>query len=500
VRLVGILVGGLCAGCSIVFNTNDLPRVSDAPPADTPIYDVNPNGLALTAADPSALAEGTGTSMGRPAVVVVTGANIDDQAEVSIVAGADAVPPGLKVGAKAVSHEHDLIAFEVTVPVLPALHEGGHLGLAVHVTNPGGVSQDLPITIDGLDDFTPPAGNVDVATVHPLYATATFTAATHFTGAKPLHLRVTGGITISAAIDANASGQTAGPGGCGGGGPSGDGDCGSGGGHGGGGNASGVAGGGGGFGTPGKDGSGGGARGDMTGDPMLVTLDYNGSAAGNRGNGGGGGGGALLGLGSAGAGGGGGGTIDLAAGGTITIMSGGSVHANGGNGGNGSGVGPGAGGAGSGGAILIRTGAGVVSSGAWLAVDPGAIGTNGSSNEGGEGGVGRIRVDTPSGAVAGMAVTPAPTQGASWAVGAGAAPTIVRTATPMLPLVGNPGNTYGVRVGSAVSSVTLVGQATTNAQVTLQPGRNQVCAVADGQIASASSDVALDCIDVAYVP
>jgi len=66
VRFAGIVVAGLLGGCSIIFNSGDLPVIADAavdaspdarPPADATVFDVNPNGLTLATVTPAAILE-----------------------------------------------------------------------------------------------------------------------------------------------------------------------------------------------------------------------------------------------------------------------------------------------------------------------------------------------------------------------------------------------------------------------------------------------------------
>jgi hypothetical protein len=508
VRTVGILAVALLGGCTIIFDSGNLPRIADAPvpdarpPADAVVFDVNPNGLTIASVAPNALLEGTGSAGGRPAVLVVTGTNIDDNATLTVVAGTDAVPTGLMVMSPTVSHDHATIAAPVIVPEIASLADGAKLSLMVEVTNPGGTAQHLPLEIDGLDPFAP-TGTVDVKNVKTQYSSATFASNVHFTdttGVGPAHVNVTGGITISATIDVDAAGGTPGPGGCAGGTGTTVGGCGMSVGGNGNSGLSGAAGGGGGFASPGSDGTGasGNGKGGMTsGDPNLVQLyGYSAGQAGNRGNGGGGGGGATLG--TAGLGGGGGGTIELQAGGTITVNTGGAVRAGGAAGTKGGGVGGGDAGGGSGGAILIRSQAAITATPTnWISSPAG--GNSGGS--GGAGSLGRIRVDTPVGAVASMASAPVAVQGPSWAAGGSGAPLIVRTPTASVPLLGKSGATYGIVVDSSGQSpVTLTATTMKDVSVPVTVGHNAVCAVADAVSTSSGNPEALECIDVVYVP
>ncbi len=483
------------SACTILFNSNDLPRISDAPVGAIDAhenFDVDPAAFSITAIDPGTLVEGTGSAGGRPALVILTGANIADDVTVQLVPGADAVPIGFVVGKPTVSSDHTMVAVPITVPEIDTLADGAQLHLKLKATQTGGADQMQDVIVSGLDPFTA-SGTVDVSTLKASYSSATFSAKTTFTGSAPVHLRVTGGITIDAAVDVDAGGATPGPGGCAGGTSSAVAGCSPGGGSQGTTGLSGASGGGGGFADPGSTGSGAangnGTGGAATGDKMLVLLDYDPGTSGNRGNGGGLGGG---GVGNGGAGGGGGGTIELTAGGTITIMNGGTVSAAGGSGTAGMLTG-GDGGNGSGGAVLVRTGAGVSSSGVWISANGAATGN------GGAGSLGRIRVDTPMGAVVNMATSPHAHQGPSWAT---TATTIVQTANANLPLIGESGRTYGLIVNGTViaAGITLAGTSTTNVPVTLTAGRNKVCAVADTNSTSSGNDFALECLDVVYLP
>jgi hypothetical protein len=235
----------------------------------------------------------------------------------------------------------------------------------------------------------------------------------------------------------------------------------------------------------------------MSGDPNLVKLyGYSAGEVGNRGNGGGGGGGATLG--TAGLGGGGGGTLELQAGGTITINSGVALRSAGAPGLKGGSLGGGDGGGGSGGAILIRSQTALTGTPTnWISAPAG--GNSGGS--GGAGSVGRIRVDTPSGTVGAMANNPVAVQGPSWAAGGSGAPLIVRMATAMIPLLGKSGATYGIVVdANKQAPVVLTATTMKDVPVSLTVGHNTVCAVADAMDSSSGNPEALECIDVVYVP
>lgn len=125
-----------------------------------------------------------------------------------------------------------------------------------------------------------------------------------------------------------------------------------------------------------------------------------------------------------GAGGGGGGVLKIFA--QDAILVNGTVASNGGNGGNGANLGgnpggSGGGGGGSGGAIFIYTASTLTVNGAITATGgSGGLGDNVTGvdgGDGGDGGVGRIRLDTLSGAVTGVAnVNPTPVVGIADAI------------------------------------------------------------------------------------
>src|SRR6185312_14369414 len=121
-RLVGLAVVAGTSACTILFNSNDLPRIADASDdAMLPVdahenFDVNPSLFAISSIDPGTLVEGTGSSGGRPALVILNGTDIADDVSVQVVPGADTVPIGFVVGTAIVSSDHTMAAVPITVP------------------------------------------------------------------------------------------------------------------------------------------------------------------------------------------------------------------------------------------------------------------------------------------------------------------------------------------------------------------------------------------------
>jgi hypothetical protein len=491
---LGIACAALCAGCSVIYNVDNLPIAADAPPPDAapdaPI-DADPALLSITSVTPPAILEGTGAAGGRPALLVVHGVSLVGAAVVTVafvepslapptLDGYDAAPDGTEAGVA------------VRIPVLTDLAAGATRTLRVTVAQ-GAVQRTIDVRVEGLDELRLTGPTATAAPTAQTYARIEIVGGVHFAGADPVRLTATGDIAISAKLDGDAQGATPGPHGCAGGSATSQGSCTPGGG-GAGVNAStlglssGGGGGGGGFGAPGTGGSGqgGGTAGDPTGRPSLVPIVSAPGVAGNRGNGGGGGGKGLASAG--GVGGGGGGVIYLAAGGDITVTGAGAIAASGGT----STGGSGGGGGGSGGAILLRAGGAITAPGVWLAA-PGGAASTGATNAGGAGGVGRIRVDAAAGDATAMATNPGPFRGAAWAP---TTPTIVRGA-PTFTLRGEPGRAFAIRLDDAPVADATPGVDGTAAisGLALAIGHHQLCAVVEPDALVPES---LSCVELYY--
>lgn len=514
--VVGLLA--LCGACSVLYDPNNLGagRV-DAPgadatdagvidtvidssidaPFDAPIdaaIDAPPGPLTVTSITAPTLHEGTGIGS-RPALVIVNVTGLTTSAPILTLAPImdGTTPRTATLAASQVSGDRSKIALAIALPVLEMV---GH-----NVTRPlrltieqAGAMVDTDLTVTGLDELAPTTATVDASTLRSLYSRATFASAVRFTGTAPALIRTTSNISITAVVNVDGVGSEPGAHGCAGGAASTVGSCGASGGGGGNSGLGGSAGGGGGFGAAGATGMGNtpGGGGAASGDDLLISLTTNIGAAGNRGNGGGGGGGATLGGG--GAGGGGGGVLELTAGGSITVTGAGRATANGGTGAPGGGLGGGNGGGGSGGALVVRSGNGITAPAGWVIAN-GGLGA-GSSNKGGNGSIGRVRIDSTT-SIAGMVTGPIPRQGAVWATDA---PTIVTSLPVSIRLAGAVGQTYGVTLNDVAQLPASVGSAGT---ATLMPnlavGTNTLCALASTTATLANLE-SLRCIDVVYLP
>jgi hypothetical protein len=495
-RWSGLLAFALGAtGCSLIYDADDLtstPPIDagfDAP-VDATVGDANVEGLRLTGVTPAMVDEGAGTGGSRPALVVIEGSDIEARLATVTVAfdGTQPETPPTVVEA-VVEPEMGRIVVALTIPVLPAVGQGQTATVNLTVTQ-ATTSRSIPLTVTGLDELEPATAvpSFDTEDLAAVYSRVRLTQDVTFTGSAPAFIRSVSDIDIGANVSVNASGNTAGPGGCNGGAGGNPGGCGNGGGQPGSGLIA-AGGGGGGFGTEGENGRAGtagaqGEGGEVVGDTMLSSLFPGGTAEGNRGNGGGGGG-DLLGGESGGAGGGGGGTLALSAQGSIRVTASGKVSARGGVGGAG-------GGGGSGGAVLVRA-IGVVEAGNdWINAGGGA-----GSGSGGDGGDGRVRIDAPSGDVDGMATDAVAARGPAWAPGL---VVISRDEQQSLGVKGAAGAQHGVQLnGQALPGVSLDGGGAGTVNVSLRRGLNAVCLVARSNV-QVLTDENLTCVTIAYVP
>src|SRR5687767_9827849 len=78
-RLLSLVVGVGLAGCSVIYDADDLRNKPDAIPLDA-----DPSMLALDSVDPPELLEGVGDDGGRPALLLINGESIVDSAEVTV--------------------------------------------------------------------------------------------------------------------------------------------------------------------------------------------------------------------------------------------------------------------------------------------------------------------------------------------------------------------------------------------------------------------------------
>lgn len=385
-RIACMMLGSpALAACSLLYNPSNLPP----PTIDAPTI-VTAGDLGLEAAWPQNLLEGQGTGGSRPAILVVKGHDIAQDATVALVpVNAQGSAPMIEI-----DNEHavrslsgTVIAVPVTLPIDPSRGTNGKcegsddVALTVQVTQMGPLgpltqSLDGKVSLCNLPELD--ASITDSTALVLRYSRVKVPAGLTFTkGAQRAVIRAVGAIDLGD-VHGDASGAQPGPGGAAGGAKGANGS-GPGGGRPAGALSGGLlaAGSGGGYGGAGAPG---GAflnptanpGGLPSGDDLIITYVSDASRMANGSSGGGGG--------DNNPGGGGGGTIELTAGGTLTV---GKISANG------AGVGAGNGGGGSGGPIVLRSGA-VATLGTISATGGAAI------NSGGAGGGGRLRYDVPS--------------------------------------------------------------------------------------------------------
>lgn len=505
------------AGCSLLYNPNNLPAVPgeagiDAPTDAEVILDADPRMLEIDGVAPSTIYEGQGDLGSAPALVVIHGHHIIDSntvVEIIPTSGAPSFTPGDPV----ISRSGNWIAIPVTVHVDISLKKTDTIQLAIKVSESippelgGGTATAMlsgQLALQGLDEF-PSGASIDTTTaLDPMYSKVVMPAAiTAFTGANRAIIHSMSSITANAITangsDGAASAATPGAvGGCGGGGPASGGGCdGTIGGKAG--MAGGVlvggagGGGGGGFAMAGQPGTGNGAGagGARTGDVLIASYDANRS-------GGGGGGGTPL-TGGNGGGGAGGGTIELTAGGDVSV---GGISANGGAGANGGITG---GGGGAGGIVMLRAD-GALTIGGAISVDGGGGGTGAGvgGGAGGPGSPGRVRWDAQTGALSTIANGtlhrgPAFTVPVRLFRDSVVNITLVGTQSDVLSVYAiNGGKTYlGTRTDPP-GQPTIGSDGTVMFHQVLEQGLSHLCVtVAGGTLGTSEAD---KCIDVAFLP
>jgi hypothetical protein len=474
-------------GCSLLYNPNNLPPL----PIDAAVdaTGVLPDLLAITAVGPLVLLEGQGTGGSRPAILAIEGNNIASDATVTLVpVDAQGAAPVIEVDNAHAVHAlgGTVLAVPVTLPVDPNRGKPNAIDvmLTVQVTQMGasGTPVVVPLagklTLRNLPELD--TAITEVTALASRYSQVSVSAGLSFTAhanASPVVIRAVGAIDFGMGdVHVDALGQTPGPGGNAGGAK------GANGGGAGGGRPSGLLSGGllaaasgGGYGTAGTPG---GAVGNAnatpgglaTGDDFLKSYPTNASSGGGGGDNN--------------PGGGGGGTLELTAGGTLTV---GKVSANGGSAG-------GNAGGGSGGAILLRSGANATL---------GAITANGGSGggSGGGGGVGRVRYDVLS--LAGTA-PPGARRGVVFDPSGGNIPLATNDAHQPLRVVSTTGATdYKVFVlnkdGTTTASTTVTfGSSSAVITPTLVLGYNRICVTPPGSTPDIVEST--NCLDIAYVP
>lgn len=482
-HLARLLYASALAGCSLIYNPSNLDDKGRQ--TDAAIADANPALLHIDEVKSGPLLEGAGQDGSAPQILVVYGGHMIKDAMVTVAPTTQNANVTITLSNVSIADDGNSFAAVVTANYMDTVGEAaGPIPLTITMTQAGAPA---PVMIAWelrpLDELVaagmqaaPPAGKI--------FSHVKVTGDVVFTqGTAPAIVRAVGAIDISGKVTANAMGATPGAGGCAGGQPQMNGTC-----YGGGK----PYGGGGGFAERGVDGAGAAdSGGAVSGDAYIKVYDGAGEEA-NRGAGGAGGGNVT---GGGGSGGGGGGTIELTAGGNITL--GDVIEAIGGVGGN-SGLGTGAGG-GSGGAVVLRSGNTLQhATNVVLAGGDGGTGALGGSL-GGKGSLGRWRYD----ALVTMGVAPATPAGKRGPMLARPQNPIFEMRTPTLSIAGTAGDSVKVIVtgpDGIGEEKTITLQSATQAFVPpeLPIGLDTICVlVPNGR---PSDDVAKNCIEVAFVP
>jgi hypothetical protein len=510
------------AGCSLIYNPNNLPgppgEAGTDPPPDAPpdaeiILDADPSKLELVEIAPLAIDEGQGDGGSRPALVVIGGHHIVDS-NTAVAITADTGTAMLTLGTPVIAKNGNWIAITVTAHVDPALAAGQTRALTVTVTQslPGGgtamASLGGKLTLTGYDELDAlgklpmTSGKIDSpmlakyskvdlsAVALPKFGGTARAIMTSVSEIKMPDLDLSGTSGGTGAVEGEA-------GGCGGGGPAASSPCVTIGG--GGGESSGLlgigGGGGGGFAENGVTGGGGGggAGGTRTGDELIVTYGAFNGLTENR-PGGGGGGGPSLALVAGGGGASSGGSLELTAGGNLSV---GTINAKGGAGRNSSLAGGGGGGAG--GLVMLRAG-GMLTSGN-IDANGGAGGSGAGSGAGGKGSDGRVRWDAQTGDPPSLTTGGTPTlhRGPSFAL----TDPVFRITNPMIAVIGTAGDRFDVSVENhgmvaTGARVTIPAGNTAMFSPPLQQGLNRVCILLLG--GKPMTGEAEKCIDVAFLP
>jgi hypothetical protein len=480
----------LVAGCSFIYNPDHLDPTIDSNTADVEIIaDVDPTMLKLTDAWPTQVYEGAGTGGARPSLVVIYGHQIAEDAVVTIT------PPAVKIISTTIAADHNFIALTLEADDDGIDNDSTSEPLMVAVTQRGGMYSDV------LDASKLSLVHLNALTAAPvtkaLYSHVAVTGPLAFAAdaTKPrVQINAVGGITITGAVTADASGTTPGPGGCAGGAVGADGatqnaamqDC-AGRGHAvAGGLTAGGGGGGAGFTIKGEPGTAsGGDGGDAVPNAQLASLAASVPA-------GGGGGATATGNGGS-AGGGGGGSVEITCGGDLSIPMG--ISANGGKAADVSNGGGGGGGAG--GVILVRAGGAVMLG--TLSVARGAAGGRAANaiagNPGGVGSVGRSRVDA--------ATMVASDYAGPMFIAPPAVSVDPKTALQIRGAIGDMTMTGQVldRDGNSVSTFapSFIGSGTANPTMTLKAGYNKVCVTVAGGNAFTLPE-STNCTEIAFLP
>ncbi len=475
-------------GCSQILGIEDLPDPDGgvAPPPDA--KPLAPGEFGVTGVEPFSVMEGEGAAWAVP--IIVTGQVLTPDTVV-VLDGAGFAQQAIT---PVVASDGRSLAFPLRVPVLPDIGKGDNAMIMVTVRK-GTLSAMTQLTVTGLDELTISSlggGPLRATDFDPPYSRIVIDQDVELTGPDAVRLVATAEIQLNAAI--SADGQDAdkkepgqgGPGGCAGGDPEEAGGCGPGGGGGGEGD---DAGGGGGHFTVGTPGSGspptpGGAQ---TGKPELVPLTD------EAGNGGGGS--------REGAGGGGGGIVELTSHGTFVVEREGRISADGGQGGDGicnTSFKAGSGGGGSGGAILVRAWGGfddkdtvprltaLRGDGGEMPPDDNCVEVGGAGSNG-----------LPDFAES----SPAPFQGPllrNIDSSDRPVPVVTRQSQIMLEAFGERDTGFNLDVNGTRVPFSTSSDGDASETVTLQPGRNKICAVTSADTALEVSEGA-QCIEIVSI-
>lgn len=479
-HLATLLAAAALSGCSLIYNPSNLPDKGNMPP-DAAISDANPALLRLDEVKSPTLLEGAGQDGSAPQILVVYGEHITKSATLTVTPMQN--PMGavvINVSDVSIADDGNSIAALVRAGYMDTVDETGPnatgpIPLIITVAQTGAATQTKAWELKPLDELgtgmaDAPAPGKKFSRVEA--ADITFRPKSAGNANRAI-VHAVGRINITGRVSANANLRAGGAGGCDGGDINAAGEC-FGGGK--------ALGGGGGFAQAGENGNSN-TGGAMSGDPLIKIYEGTGAAM-NRGGGGGAGDENSL-------GGGGGGTIELTAGGNLSVTT---LEAKGAAGGNA--LLRGAGG-GSGGAVVLRAG-GMLVAPATVDLSGGDGGNGGLGGApGGKGSVGRWRFDAAK--LVGTLPAPAPRRG----------PMIVRpmnpifeTKEPTMMLTGESGVQVTIITQydddtSNTETETLIGE-TSSFAPTLKIGINKVCVLVPG--GSIANDEATNCVEVAFIP
>lgn len=472
-RIACTVLGALAlAGCELLYDPDNLPSPIDAPDG----HILNLDDPRITGVGPLVLLEGQGTGGSKPAILTLTGSDMARDATVALTpVNAQGSAPMIEIdNAHAVrSIGGEVLAVPVTLPIdktRGTTAPGEDVALTVQITQTGSNGSPVmsspfegKLTLRNLPELEIPIS--DSRTLAPRYSAVTVgmttdSKITAITNPSPAVIRAVGSIVLGN-VHADASGKTPGPGG----GVGGD---------------AGKAGG----------GMGGGAAGStlVAGGGGAISSDELITAFATSGGGGGGGG--------TNPGGGGGGTLEITAGGTLTV---GAITANGANGQSG----VSGGGGGSGGAIILRSGALAMFGAVTTTGGAGGVSTGSLLPNGGPGGGGRLRYDVPPPFTA-PAMLPAHRRGVAFDPSTAINPLVTNNQHQVLRVWGAAASTeftvfiLGPDGNTTASTTVTLGSASADITPTLSIGYNRVCVTPP--LGNPTIEESSNCIDIAYVP